>query len=160
MRYEAFILIHLIGVVLFFSGFSGSLFMKMRAERTGDPRILAHTFAAMNVQDKWFTPLSILLIMVGGFGSASLAGLSVTGTGWIFWSLVLYGFSGLIFVLRALPLQHRIETLLSDGIASGELDWGGYQTLAKSWNFWAILAFTMVTITFVLMVLKPTLPTL
>ena len=84
--------------------------------------------------------------------------LPVFGTGWIFWSLVLFGISGLIFVFRALPLQNRLEKITAGGASSGAFDWPGYQELARSWTRWATAAFLVVVGAFVLMVFKPELP--
>jgi len=158
MLYQTFIFLHLVGVVLFFSGFTASLFVKSRADQSRDPRILHYSFSLINFNDKWFTPLSILLILVGGIGAAILAGLPIVRTGWIFWSLVLFGVSGLIFVFRALPLQHRIEKLAAEGVSSGAFDWPGYQGLSRSWTRWATTAFLMTVGAFVLMVFKPGIP--
>lgn len=158
MIYRLYIFLHLVGVVVFFGGFAASLFMKARAERTRNPEILSYTFSLINFNDKWFTPPSILFILVGGFGAALMAGLPVVGTGWIFWSLVLFGVSGLIFVFKALPLQHRIERMTGGGASSAAFDWTSYQKLSRSWTKWAAAAFLIVTSAFVLMVFKPALP--
>ncbi len=158
MIYHLYLFLHLVGVVLFFAGFSAALFLKARAERTRDLKILAYTFSLINFNDTWFTPLSILLILAGGFGAAIMAGLPVVGTGWIFWSLVLFGGSGLIFVFRALPLQHRLEKMTGGAAASEAFDWTRYRQLSRSWTRWATSAFLIVVGAFVLMVFKPALP--
>lgn len=157
MIYRLYVFLHLVGVVVFFGGFAASLFAKARAERTRDPKIIGYTFSLINFNDKWFTPFSIVLILVGGFGAALMAGLPVVGTGWILWSLVLFGVSGLIFVFRALPLQHRIERMTGGGASSGDFDWSSYQELSRSWTRWATGAFLIVVGAFVLMVFKPAL---
>ena len=160
MIYDILVFVHLVGVVLFFAGFSSSLFLRFRADRARDPKIIAYSFSLINFNDKWFTPLAILLIVAGGFGAAIVAGLPVFGTGWILWSLVLFGVSGLIFLLRALPLQHRIERLAAAKSEFGELDWTNYRAVSSVWARWATTAFLAVVVAFVLMVFKPALPVL
>ena len=157
MMYNVYIFLHLVGVILFLGGFLASLFLKMRAERTRNSGILAYSFSLINFNDKWFTPLSVLLILIGGFGAAARSGLSIFGTGWIFWSLILFGISGLIFVFKALPLQHQIEKLTGKGASAEEFDWQSYQKLASSWMTWAVIALFIVLGAFVLMVFKPVL---
>ena len=80
--HRTLVFIHLVGVVLFLGGFSASLFLKFRADQKADRRILAHTLAQMNFNDRWLTPTAIVLIMIGGLGAARVSGLSVTATGW------------------------------------------------------------------------------
>lgn len=159
MLYRVYLLLHLMGVILFFGGFVAALLAKAFADRAHDPRIAAHTFRMINFNDKWFTPLSVVLILVGGFGTAGIAGLPVVETGWIFWSLVLFGVSGLIFVFRALPLQHRLERTAQTGVEANDFDWARYQRQARTWSRWAYLAFFAVLVALVLMVLQPALPT-
>jgi len=158
MTYRLYMLLHLTGVVVFLGGFLAALFLAITASRIGNRSIRAYAFTVINYNDKWFTPLAVLLIVGGGFGASSAAGLPVVGTGWILWSLGLFILSGLIFVLRALPLQREIESLLG-GIESAEdVDWSDYDGLVSTWKMWAIAAFLLVTTAFVLMVLKPALP--
>jgi uncharacterized membrane protein len=160
MTYDIFVFVHLVGVVLFFAGFSASLFLRVRAERARDPKIIAYSFSLINFNDKWFTPPAVVLIVAGGFGAALVAGIPVVGTGWILWSLVLFGVSGLIFLFRALPLQKRIERLAAQDSDLGEFDWAGYRALSSVWSRWATTAFLAVVVAFVLMVFKPALPVL
>jgi len=156
--YDFYIFLHLVGVVIFIGGFAASLFAKGRAESTRDPKILSHTYALINFNDKWFTPLSIVFILSGGFAASFAAGLPIVETGWILWSLVLYGISGIIFVLRALPLQHRLERMTSTSPSPEAFDWASYDHLSRAWTRWASAAFVLVIGAFVLMVFKPVLP--
>jgi uncharacterized membrane protein len=156
LKMRAYNLLHLAGVILFFAGFFGALLSQRFADRTHDSRIVAHTFRVMNFNDRWLTPVAIILILLGGFGAASRAGLSVVGTGWIFWSLVLFGISGVIFLTRALPLQLKIENLARRD--PSEFDWDAYGRLSRSWSRWAQSAFVAVLVALVLMVLRPHLP--
>jgi len=155
MLYRTYVFLHLVGVVVFFSGFTASLFLKVRAERTGDLKILAYTFSLINFNDKWFTPASVLMILGGGFAAALTSGIPIAGTGWILWSLVLYGLSGLIFVTRALPLQQRLERMTKDAPSSVGFDWARYKKASVSWTRWATTAFLAVVGAFALMVFKP-----
>ena len=156
MAHRVYNLLHIVGVILFFAGFFGALLSQRFVDRTRDPRIVAHTFKIMNFNDRWLTPVSIVLILIGGFGAASRAGLSVVQTGWIFWSLVLFGISGVIFLALALPLQHKIEEMATSG--QDEFDWAAYGHLSRSWSRWAHLAFVAVVVALVMMVFKPYLP--
>ena len=43
-----------------------------------------------------------------GFSAAIQGGLPLLRTGWIFWSIVLFTLSGVIFALKLVPLQRKI----------------------------------------------------
>jgi uncharacterized membrane protein len=158
MAYRLFLFLHLTGVVVLFAGFAAALFLKGTAERSDDPRIVSYVFSMITLNDKWATPVSILLILGGGFGAAVVARMPVVGTGWILWSLVLFGVSGLIFVFRSLPLQRRIETCLVEANSKQVAGQSDYQRLSRSWSRWAVPAFLLLVAAFTLMVIQPTLP--
>jgi len=151
MARNLFVFLHLVGVVLFIGGFLSALLLHARANRTRDQRLIGYSFSVIDFNDKWFTPFSILLIMGGGFGAAAEAGLPIVGTGWIFWPLILFGFTGLLFVFRALPLQNRIVRLAQ----ADTFDWAAYDKLSRSWTRVAVPSFLIVAVAFVLMVFKP-----
>jgi uncharacterized membrane protein len=153
--YLLFKLLHIVAVVLFLGNIITGLFWKFHAEGTRDPKIIAHTFEGISRSDRWFTIPGVILILIGGFGAAILGKFPILGTGWIFWSIVLFTISGLAFQFRIAPLQERIATLARAG---GEFDWNQYHALARSWEIWGAVATLAPVIAVVLMVVKPQLP--
>ena len=134
------------------------LFWKAHADRSADPRIIAHTFEGIIRSDRWFTVPCVVLILIGGFGAAIKGGLPILRTGWIFWSIVLFTLSGIAFSARVAPLQKQLAALARSGSSSNAFDWALYRTLSKQWEWWGVFALATPVAATVLMVFKPALP--
>jgi uncharacterized membrane protein len=106
-------LLHLVAVVLFLGNATLGLFWVAHAERTREPRLIAHAMDGIIRADRWFTVPGVLLILAGGVGAAIVGGLKLLGVGWIAWSIALFGFSGAVFGIALVPLQRRIVELAS-----------------------------------------------
>lgn len=150
-------LLHLAAVVAFLGNITTGLFWKLHADRTRDPRIIAHTFDGIIRSDRWFTIPGVVTILVGGIGAAIVGGISLLGTGWILWSIALFTISGLVFVIRVAPLQTQLRALAQAGAEQGTFDWARYNRLARVWELWGAVALVTPVAALVLMVLKPSL---
>lgn len=152
-------LIHIGAVVVFMGTIVTALFWQRAAERTGNPGIIAHTYHMLNRFDVLLTPISIVAIALSGVLLAQFAELSIVGTGWIFWSLVAWGASGVLFMVRLFPIQRRLECEAND--AEQKMDPGilTHMRTGKQWAHWAHLTLVGIVVAFCLMVLKPALLT-
>ena len=83
--------LHVLAVVLFLGNIITGLFWKRHADRTGDPRLMAHALDGVIRSDRWFTMPGVLAIIVTGVGLAQSAGYPIFATGWIWKSLILFG---------------------------------------------------------------------
>lgn len=160
MLYLALKLVHIVAVVLFLGNITTGAFWKAHADRTGDPRIIRHTLEGIIRSDRWFTVPGVVVILLGGFGAAGVARLPLLGTGWIFWSLVLFTISGVAFMSRVVPLQKRMARLAADASASGGFDWATYRAWSRGWAVWGAVATLAPFAAMGLMVFKPALPAL
>ena len=147
--------LHILAVVLFLGNIITGLFWKAHGDRTGDPRIMAHTMDGIIRSDRWFTLPGVLLIIVFGIGAALVAGVPILRTGWILHSLILFGISGLAFVGQVAPLQQRLRVLALEGAAGGQWDAVAYRRLSRRWEFWGAVAVLTPLGALVLMVVKP-----
>ena len=154
MPYLVLKLLHVLAVVLFLGNIITGLYWKYHADRTTDPKIIAHAFEGIIRSDRWFTIPSIVLIILAGIGMAIIGNIPILGTGWIFWSIVLFTLSGIAFSSRVAPLQVRIYNLAREI----EMDWSQYHKLSRSWERWGLAAMLTPVGAVVLMVLKPNLP--
>jgi uncharacterized membrane protein len=100
---------------------------------------------------------SIFVIIGSGVYAAMQARLPLLGTGWILWTLILFGISGLMFMFFVAPLQKRLRTLAQQGAASGSFDYDAYHRLAMRWEITGTIATLTPLIGLVLMVVKPAL---
>jgi uncharacterized membrane protein len=158
MLYLGFKVLHILAVVMFLGNITTGIFWKEYADRTRDPRIIAHALAGIIAADRLFTVPGVLLIVLGGVGAAMVAHLPLLRTGWIFWSLVLFALSGVAFMGWLVPIQRRMLKLMQAGAASGQPDWDAYHRLSRGWAFWGAVALLLPLAAMVLMVLKPPLP--
>jgi uncharacterized membrane protein len=143
--------LHIIAVVLFLGNITTGVFWKAHADRTRDPRIIAHTLDGIIRSDRLFTIPGVILIVLFGIGAAMMGKLPILRTAWIWQSIVLFTVSGLIFSVQVAPLQRRMRALA----AGGSLDEAVYRRLSRRWEFWGALAILAPVAALLLMVLKP-----
>lgn len=150
-------LLHVAAVILFLGNIITGLFWHAHAARTRDARLLAHAMEGIIRSDRFFTVPAVMAIIVTGVAAAIDGRLPLLRTGWIFWTLVLFGISGVLFAARVAPLQRRLQALAQAGAASGAFDYARYRALALRWELWGGLALLTPVAGLVLMVLKPAL---
>jgi len=105
VAYSAFKVVHLFGVVLFLGNIIVTALWKVMADRTGDPRVIAYAQRLVILTDFIFTAGGIVLILVGAYGMAAVAGLDLRGKTWLVWGQVLFVASGLIWTFILIPTQ-------------------------------------------------------
>jgi uncharacterized membrane protein len=149
--------VHVIAVIVFVGNISVGVFWKTIADKTKDPRIIAYTIAGIIGADRVFTIPAIFLILIGGFGAASIGQYPILGTGWILWGLILFVIAGIGFgpVSRS---QRQLRDIADAGVTSGTMDWTRYEQISAVWNLWGTIALIAPIIAVALMVLKPALP--
>ncbi len=145
--------IHIIAVVLFLGNIITGVFWHRHAMKTRDPRILAHTIDGVIRSDRLFTIPGVITIIVTGVVAAMQMNLPLLRTGWILWTLVLFGISGLLFMTQVAPLQKRLHALAS----GSSFDLAAYEKLTKRWEITGTIATLTPLIGLGLMVLKPSL---
>jgi len=151
-------LFHVIAVILFLGNIITGLFWKFHVERAKDPKSIMQVFDGIIRSDRLFTIPAIFVIIAAGVGAAIIGKLPILGTGWIFWSIVLFTISGLAYTFRVAPLQVKILKVAQAGIESGQFDWAQYRTLSHAWDAWGLAAMLAPIAAVVLMVLKPAVP--
>jgi uncharacterized membrane protein len=148
-------LIHILAVVLFLGNIITGLFWHRYAERTRNPRLLAHTMGGIIASDRLFTMPGVLVIIATGIFAAMQGGIPLLRTGWIAWTLLLFGISGVTFALRVAPLQRELRALAEAGASSGSFSFDAYHRLAVKWELWGAVATVTPLAGLALMVLKP-----
>jgi uncharacterized membrane protein len=149
--------LHILAVIAFLGNITTGLFWHAHAARTRDPRLLAHTMDGIIRSDRWFTIPGVVGIVATGLANAILGKMPILGTGWILWTLILFGVSGLLFGVWVAPLQRRLRDLAAAGVASASFDYASYRALAVRWEIWGAAALLTPLAGLVLMVLKPAL---
>lgn len=154
MNRPGLLFLHVVGAILLFSTYITAFTMRAFAEPARDRATLAYVYRVMNRLDLFVTPVAILLLLVSGFLIADRGGIPLLETRWLAWSLALFGFTGILFVVGALPLQRRIERLLKDDGAADEDGawWDAYAHLSRRWLAVAGTSFVLTVVILYLMV--------
>jgi uncharacterized membrane protein len=146
--------LHVISVVLFLGNIITGVFWKVHADLTGDLRARAQALDGIVKSDRFFTLPGVFAIIITGVWMAFQANLSLLGTRWIAWSLVLFGISGICFGAFVAPLQKKLLANVRAGVA-GTWDEAGYRQLSSSWTLWGTVSTAAPLLAVVLMVMKP-----
>lgn len=149
--------LHVVAVILFMGNIVTGVFWHKHAQKTRDPRLIGQAMRGVIASDRLFTMPGVVAIIATGVAMALLMGLPLLRTGWIAWSLLLFGISGAVFMARLAPLQRRMAEFAEAGAASGNFDFAAYHRLSKQWDFWGAIATLAPLGALALMVLKPAL---
>jgi len=155
--YRIVLLVHIVGVVAFVGTVFSGLLWHLIAARRDDQQVIAHTYHVLNLLDRSVTPASVIVVAVTGVMLARYANLPILGTGWIFWSLMIWSSSGILFALKLLPIQLRLEQEATK-ILTQKFPSTAHKNLAKKWAFWAHTIFAIIIVALGIMILKPSLP--
>ena len=153
--YLALKTLHLLSVVIFLGNIITGIFWKAHADRTGDPRLMAHALDGIIRSDRWFTMPGVFGILVFGVLGAIVGHLPLLRTPWILQGIVLFSLSGIAFGVQVAPLQVRLRALAQAGASGGEWDKAQYHRLSRRWELWGLFAIVAPLAAFALMVFKP-----
>ncbi len=146
-------LIHLFAVIIFLGNIITGLYWMKKADKTNNLSIISFTMKGIMTSDKWFTIPGVIVITAGGFSAAIQGGLPLLRTGWIFWSIVLFSISGLVFAWKLAPLQRKIYQLIENA-GKDNFNHKLYHSFLKQWEIWGLLALLTPLAAMVMMVLK------
>lgn len=153
--YLALKLLHILAAVIFLGNVITGLFWKAQGDRTGDPRIMAHTLDGIIRSDRLFTVPGVWLIVVSGVALAIVGRFPILGTGWIWQSIALFTVSGLTFGFQVAPLQVRLRDMAAVAAAGGAWNAALYRRLSRRFDLWGVLAISAPLAALALMVFKP-----
>ena len=154
MNYIFYKLIHVFAVIIFLGNIITGLYWMHIAVKTKDLQIISHTMKGIIKADRYFTIPGVVIITAFGIMAAISAHLPIIGTGWIFWSIILFSLSGLAFSLKVAPLQKKIYNLTSNKNDSSDFDWKIFDRIYLEWDIWGLFALITPIIAFVMMLLK------
>ena len=153
--YDALKIAHILGATVLLGTGAGIAFFMVMAHRTKDAALVAHTAGVVVVADYLFTASAVVIQPITGAALAHLTGQPLL-SGWIFWSLALYGVTG-AFWLPVVWMQSRMRDLARAAAAAGEPLPPAYHRLYRWWFAFGFPAFAAVLGIVVLMVTKPAL---
>jgi uncharacterized membrane protein len=144
---------HIVSSTVLFGMGAGIAFFFLRAQRTGDVRVIAAVGREVVIADAIFTASAVILQPLTGFAMAVLAGYPLF-VGWLRWSIVLYVLIGACW-LPVVGLQIRMRNLAIRAAEEGTSLPAAYFRCYRWWFALGWPAFIGVLIVFYLMVAKP-----
>ncbi|MCP4872561.1 MAG: DUF2269 domain-containing protein [Proteobacteria bacterium] len=109
--------LHVLGALLFLGVGMGSAWYKLRADASGDLRVVVWAQREIVLADWLFTVPSALILPITGLWMANLFGMPWT-EGWVGLGLLGFVCAGLLW-LPAVALQYRMRTLAEAALEQG-----------------------------------------
>lgn len=153
MIYNYLKLLHLVAVVIFLGNIFTGLFWMHIAVKTKDIKIIFHSICGIIKSDRIFTIPGVIVITAGGLMAAIDGNIPILSTGWIFWSIILFSISGIVFAWKVAPLQKKIYILTSDK-TKNDFDWITLNKVYFEWEIWGLIALLTPIAALVMMTLK------
>ena len=154
MSYNAWLSLHILGVVLFVGNIIVTALWKTLADRTRNPPVVAYAQRLVTVTDIAFTATGVLLIIVAGQVMAREYGGVFGGPLWLTLGWSLFIASGVIWLLALIPIevmQERLARSFRDGPTIPDRYW----RLSRLWTIFGVIATALPLINIYLMVFKP-----
>ena len=154
MAYDILKMLHVLGVIVLIGNVTVSSFWKVFADRSGDPRIIAHAQRLVTTTDWFFTSSGIALLTVGGFGAAYVGGIPPFGPAWLVVPESLFLVSGLIWLLILVPIQVRQARQVRSFADTSPIP-ATYRRDNRLWLIWGIAATVPLIAAIYIMIAKP-----
>lgn len=148
--------LHVLGAAVLLGTGAGIAFFMVMANRTRDPRLIAHVAGTVVVADLLFTATAVVAQPVTGVLLALSTGWPLTQP-WILVAVGLYVFTGLCW-LPVVWLQMRLRDLARTAAANGEALPPAYFRLYRYWFALGFPAFAAVLAILWLMLVRPSGP--
>lgn len=130
--YDLLRLLHVVGVILLVGNVTVTSIWKLYADGTRDPVVIAFAQRLVTITDWFFTFWGILLLIIGGYGAAWMAGMDVLRDDWIVWSEIMFVAAGMIWLGVLVPVQIGQARLAAQFRLTGQIP-EAYWRLSRIW---------------------------
>ncbi|WP_141432080.1 DUF2269 family protein [Bacillus sp. 03113] len=151
---KVYLILHLLGVVLFLGNIITAAFWKVRADLKGDLAVIHSSAKNVMLADYFFTIPGLVLIIVTGNLMAVKAGFPMSGFNWITVSQTLFILSGLIWGALLIPLQRSMIRHSAKAIETGVLP-KAYKKASLYWAIFGTVATLLPVFVLYMMIYKP-----
>lgn len=155
MIHELTLFAHIIGACVLLGTGAGIAFFMVIANRSQDPKLIAHTASIVILADTLFTATAVIAQPITGVMLAQQTGWPVF-RGWVLAALILYVVTG-AFWLPVVWIQIRLKQLAEQASATGSPLPSRYHRLYRVWFLCGFPAFAAVLAIVWLMITKPDL---
>ena len=154
MTYNAWLSLHILGVVLFLGNIIVTAVWKVLADRTKNPPVVAYAQRLVTVTDIAFTATGAALIIVSGQVMAREFGGVFGGPLWLTLGWSLFIVSGVIWLTLLVPIEVMQERLAT-GFRNAATIPDRYWRLSRLWAVFGAIATVLPLFNLYLMVFKP-----
>lgn len=154
MSRDAWLSLHILGVILFLGNLIVTAVWKTLADRTKNPPVVAYGQRLVTVTDFAFTATGALLIIVAGQVMAQDYGGVFSGPLWLTLGWSLFIASGVIWLTILIPIE-VMQARLARGFRNGGTIPERYWRLSLLWAIFGVIATILPLINVYLMVFKP-----
>jgi uncharacterized membrane protein len=144
------LVLHVLGAVLFIGNIITAAFWKLRAEREGNPQVIASAAKQVMSADYWFTIPGIVLLLSTGHVLMVHSGYSLLSFSWISLAYGMFILTGMLWMVVLVPAQRAMIRHSKKGLLTAEYRWASH-----TWNLWGTIATVLPLVTLYLMVVKP-----
>jgi uncharacterized membrane protein len=153
MSHNTWLVLHILGVVIFLGNIIVTAVWKVLADRTRNAAVVAYAQRLVTVTDIAFTATGAALIAVSGQAMADRFG-GVGGAGWLTLGFALFITSGVIWITTLIPIQIMQSRLARRFVVDGVIP-DRYWRLAMLWYVLGGIAIALPLVNIYLMVAKP-----
>ena len=153
MTYNTWLVLHILGVVIFLGNITVTAVWKVLADRTRNPAVVGYAQRLVTVTDIAFTATGAALIAVSGQMMAGRFG-GIGGAGWLTLGFALFIASGVIWITTLIPIQ-IMQARLARRFGRGGAIPDRYWRLATLWYALGAIAIALPLANIYLMVAKP-----
>jgi len=153
--YEVMKTLHVLGAVLFLGNILVTFVWKVRADLTGEARVVAFAQRLVTITDAAFTGIGAVLLLGSGLHLISYhgghAGFKML---WLGGGFALFVLSGVIWAAGMIPVQVR-QARIARGLAANDPIPEEYRRLSGRWYVLGAIATVLPVAALILMVAKP-----
>ena len=154
MSREAWLALHVLGVILFLGNIIVTAVWKMLADRTRNPAVVAYAQRLVTVTDVVFTATGVVLIIVSGQVMADRYGGVFSGPTWLTVGWGLFIASGVIWAAALVPIE-VMQARLARGFRDAATIPDRYWRLSTLWAVFGAVATLLPLANLYFMIFKP-----
>ncbi|RXZ81929.1 DUF2269 family protein [Paenibacillaceae bacterium] len=150
---NVWLLLHLVGAILFVGNIVTAAFWKIRADVQKNPTVIHSVVKNVMLADYVFTLPGLLLIIVSGNVMAVQADMFTQGLNWLMLSLILFAVTGVVWLAILIPLQRAMIRHSAACVDSGKIS-EEYARASRIWSVFGIIATLLPVVILYLMIEK------
>lgn len=144
--------IHVMAAIVFLGNIVVTGVWKGLADRTRSREVIAFAQRLVTVTDYVFTGGGAVIVLMTGLLMMRSYERTVLEIPWLFWGIVLFAVSGVIWLAVLVPIQRKQSRVLRDTVDTIP---DSYWRLGRAWARWGAIAAVLPLLNVYVMVFKP-----